>query len=288
MPRYGKPLPFIEAVEAFKIKNFVASIVESGADYLIFTITHGLQKLPAPHPVIEKILPGRTTKRDLIMEIANGLESAGKHLILYYNHSCNSAEDLEWENAVGYHDKNKEKLTKNLCNIVSHMGNKYGKLIKGWWFDSSYSLDPSGPHNTVSTDMTGFRFPWEKYTEAAKSGFPGRLVTYNAGINYTYLYTTHQDYWSGEMTDLNNPPKSRYLKNGLQWHGWTCLDDKAWVHTKADKEIPEVLYSDEELFKFLEICRKQSAPMTFNAGIYQDGIISPAAVRQLKRLGKYL
>ena len=71
--------------------------------------------------------------------------------------------------------------------IVSWMGDHYEDKIKAWWFDSPYSLDPRGPHNSVTTDMTGFQFPWEQFTVAAKVGHPARLVTYNAGVNKTFL-----------------------------------------------------------------------------------------------------
>jgi len=57
--------------------------------------------------------------------------------------------------------------------------------------------------------MTGFQFPWERFTTAAKSGHPARLVTYNAGVNQRFLYTTHQDYWPGNWstsTPRGRPP----------------------------------------------------------------------------------
>ena len=85
VPRSGSPLPFQRAVEAFNVEAFVGGIVESGADYLIFTVAHALQMIPAPHSVVDAILPGRTCQRDLLAEIAEGLTRHGKHLILYYN-----------------------------------------------------------------------------------------------------------------------------------------------------------------------------------------------------------
>ena len=52
-----------------------------------------------------------------------------------------------------------------------------------------------------------------------KAGYPARLVTYNPGLGQSFLYTTHQDYRSGEMLHLKSAPKARYLENGLQWFG---------------------------------------------------------------------
>ena len=288
VPRSGPPLPFQKAVDAFDVSRFVDSLVVAGAEYLLFTATHALQMLPAPHPVIDKILPGRTCQRDLIAELANALAAKGLPLLVYYNHSCNSKDDPPWEQAIGYHDRDKQKFADNLLSIVGLMSERYQDKIKAWWFDSPYSLDRRGPHNSVTTDMAGFQFPWERFTVAAKLGSASRLVTYNAGINETFLYTTHQDYWAGEMIDLQHPPQGRYLENGLQWFGWTCLEDRAWVHAKRDSAIPPPLYSDEEITSFVRTCNSQQAPMTFNVGIYQDGTLPPASVEQLQRVKRAL
>jgi len=283
-PAEGPPQPFQNAVDAFDLEGFIAAVEHTGADYVLFTATHALQMLPAPHPVIDSILSGRTCKRDLIRELADGLASKGKHLLVYYNHSCNRKDDPEWEQAVGYHAPDKSRLAENLMNIVGFMSQRYKGGLKAWWFDSPYSLDPSGPHSSVTTDMTGFRFPWEAFTVAAKKGYLERLVTYNAGVNETYLYTTHQDYWAGEMVNLETPAKSRFLASGLQWFGWTCLEDRRWVHAQRNAPIPDPLYSDEDVIEFVRACNKHMAPMTFNVGIYQDGTMAPASVEQLHRL----
>lgn len=288
VPRQGRPLTFQKAVEAFDLPKFMEQFKDSGADYLLFTAAHALQMLPAPHPIMDKLLPDRTCQRDLIAELAEALAAQGKPLLVYYNHSCNQAQDRAWEQAVGYHDRDKNRLAQNLMDIVGWMGERYGKRIRAWWFDSPYSLDPRGPHNSVSTDMTGFQFPWESFTAAAKRGLPDRLVTYNPGVAETFLYTTHQDYWSGELVNLETPAKSRYLDNGLQWFGWTCLEDRAWVHHQLDFEMPQPLYGDHAIIAYVRQCVAQRAPMTFNVGIYQDGTMAEASVSQLHRLHEAL
>ena len=91
-----------------------------------------LQMLPAPHPGIDQILPGRTCQRDLIAELADALASRGKPLLVYYNHSCNQGEDRAWEQAVGYHDRDKQRFAQNLTDIVGWMGEKYKNKIRAW------------------------------------------------------------------------------------------------------------------------------------------------------------
>lgn len=288
MPRTGERVGFQDAVRAFDIDAFVDGVLKSGAEYLIFTVTHALQMFPCPNPRVDQILAGRTCKRDLLGEIGERLDEAGIPMIMYYNHSCNRAEDPAWEHAVGYHGESKEAFAANILDIVAWMGERYGRSLPAWWFDSSYSLDPRGPENRVSCELNGFQFPWEDMAAAAKTGNPNRLVTFNAGVDQTFLYTDHQDYWAGETNDLNHPPTGRYLENGLQWHGLTCLDEQTWVHTQANSPVPAPLYSDEELLSFVRTCMSSSAPMTFNVGIYQDGHLAEESVECLARLGNQL
>jgi alpha-L-fucosidase len=288
VPRKGPAVQFHKAVDSFDVKKFVDTVVYAGADYVLFTATHAVQMLPAPNPAIDGISPGRTCTRDLLKELADRLATKGVHFLVYYNHSCNSKDDPPWENVVGYHDKDKGRLVENLCDIVGWMSKHYGESVKAWWFDSPYSLDIRGPYNSVTTDMTGFQFPWERFTRIAKQGYAERLVTYNPGIHKTFLYTTHQDYWAGEMANLKNPARSRYLDNGLQWFGWTCLDDRRWVHRRLDTPIPEPRYPVEEIVNYVRACNSVKAPMTFNVGVYQDGTMAPKSVEQLRLVGKKL
>jgi hypothetical protein len=83
---------------------------------------------------------------------------------------------------------------------------------------------------------------------------------------------------AGEMVNLKTPATSRHLESGLQWFGWTCLDDRKWVHSQPDTEIPAPLYSDEELVAFVRTCNLHQAPMTSNVGVYQDGTMALSSI----------
>ena len=65
----GTALPFAGAVGAFDVDRFVRSLKKIGAGHVIFTLTHAEQYLAFPNETLESVLPGRTTKRDLIGEI---------------------------------------------------------------------------------------------------------------------------------------------------------------------------------------------------------------------------
>ena len=69
--------------------------------------------------------PAAAAKRHLIAELAEALAAKGKGLLVYYNHSCNQGQDRPWEQAVGYHGRNKEIFAQNLLDIVCWMGERY-------------------------------------------------------------------------------------------------------------------------------------------------------------------
>lgn len=284
-PVSGKPLDFAAAVAAFDVEAFVDRVSNTGAEYLMFTGTHALQKLPAPCDAIDAILPGRTTERDLIGELMHACLQRGLYFLLYYNHSCNIGDDPQWEHAVGYHGEDKNVFADNLCRIVTEMGERYGQQLSAWWFDSSYSIDPSGPANMVTTDMSNFQFPWERFSASAKAGNCDRLVTFNAGMNdneRNHLYTSHQDYLAGEVNNLIDMPHARFGVHGLQEHRWVCLDNPNWIHNALDTPLAAPLYSEREITTYLQETARHGVPVTFNLDIDQTGAMNESSLDFLR------
>jgi len=87
VPRRGPPKSMQKAVADFDLTSFMAAVEHAGADYVLFTAAHALQMLPAPNPVLDKILPGRICERDLIRELADD-EAAYRSITLsWFDHS---------------------------------------------------------------------------------------------------------------------------------------------------------------------------------------------------------
>ena len=244
--------------------------------------------LPAPSAAIDRIAPGRTTRRDLIGDLADACHARGLRFILYYNHSCNSADDSAWEHAVGYHAADKGRLVTNLLSILSELGARYGSRLDGWWFDSCYSLDPRGVYSSVTTDMHGFQFPWEDWTAAAKTGFQDRLVTLSSGMLTHFLYSTHQDYEGGEANDLVAVPTSRYTPDHLQAHRWVCLDNPGWVHGRVKTPLAAPRFPLASVSDYVRTSNRASVPVTFNLDIDRTGLISPESLDFLRQVKQQL
>jgi hypothetical protein len=277
-------LPFEETVNRFSPKDYVDQVISAGAEYVIFTSTHALQMLAAPSAAVDSVLSGRTTKRDMIGELADACAARNVHFILYYNHSCNSGDDPAWEYAVGYHAPNKTRLTKNLVAIVRELGQRYGARVKGWWFDSCFSLDPRGTYDSVTTDLHGFQFPWEEFVDAAKAGSPDRLVALSSGMLTHYIYSTHQDYEGGEANDLVGVPTTRWTLDHLQAHRWVCLDNPAWVHHRVKTPLAAPRFKMESVEDYVRVCNRSSVPVTFNVDIDRTGQFSAESLQFLRRV----
>jgi hypothetical protein len=283
----GRTLPFAEAVGRFDVERFAGSLEAVGAKHCIFTLTHAEQFLALPHPLLEDLLPGRTTERDLIGELIEALAARGIRFIAYYNHSCNGDNDPVWRKACGYdagNDGNLDLFAARICMIVEVIARRYGRKLSGWWFDSSYSVDPRGPHNSVTCGMDGWQFPWAMLAAAAKSGNPGGVVTFNAGIGEKFLYSDHQDYYAGEVTWLDDA--FRQPENVMQDHRWICIDSPEWLFCRRNCRdgFAGELFDDDALGTFLDGHLGSGNMVTFNLQIDQSGLLNPNALRQIVRI----
>jgi hypothetical protein len=262
--------PFPETVAKFDVERFADRIASTGAKYLIFTSCHALQWLAGPCDAIERVLAGRTNRRDMIGELARALRQRNVYLILYYNHSCNHGDDPAWEYAVGFHEADKKRLVSNLLAIVRELGERHGELVKAWWFDSCYSL--------------GKEFPWDDWAAAAKSGYAGRIITFNAGMMRYYLYTDRQDYEWGEANDLIAVPAAQFTPDGLQAHRWVCLDNPGWVHSHYNQPLVPARFALEDLVRYVKTAHHFKVPVTFNIDVDRNGEFLPETLQLLKEI----
>jgi hypothetical protein len=276
--------PFPETVAKFNVERFADHIAASGAGYLIFTSCHALQWLAGQCDAIERVLPGRTNKRDMISELARACRQRHIHFILYYNHSCNHGDDPAWEYSVGYHESNKSRLISNFLAILVELGERHRELVKAWWFDSCSSLDGHGPEWGKSTIPGAGRFPWDDWVDAAKSGYRDRLVTLSPGMMRYYLYTDRQDYEWGEANDLVAVPAARVTPDGLQAHRWVCLDNPAWVHSRYNEPLVPPRFALEHLVRYVKTAHRYSVPVTFNIDVDRNGRFLSETLQLLKEL----
>ena len=99
-PRNGERKDYNTAVSEFNVDGFVNQVVKTGAGLVVFNTAHAEMYFPAPIKALDSILPGRTTKRDLIAELSHALALHGVKLFLYYHLGC--VTDPVWTKTSGF------------------------------------------------------------------------------------------------------------------------------------------------------------------------------------------
>ena len=294
----GTAKSYQDSVRDFPVEMFADQLADAGVQHCIFTLTHAKQYFPFPIPFMDQLLPGRTSPKDMLMDLILALKKRNIRFIAYYNHSCNGNDDLPWKEICGYadgagHDLN--RFTDNICTIVRYISERYKDLISAWWFDSPYSLDPRGPFNSITCDIASWQFPWERLTAAAKTGNPEAAVAINGGIlsdeghsTSQFLYTDHVDYYPGECFDLQCGAQPEAVP-GILESRWACADSPAWVFTRKLQEqykgkfVPPQ-FSDEKLYEAFQQNLDAGRMITLNMLIDQAGTINPETLAQFKRI----
>jgi hypothetical protein len=84
---------------------------------------------------IHRIVSGRTTKRDMIGELADACHMPDPRFILYYNHSRNGG-DAPLGALSLLSGSGQIPLVENLLAIPGEFGARYDCRLDSWWFDS--------------------------------------------------------------------------------------------------------------------------------------------------------
>ncbi len=275
MPRHGDPKPYAQAVADFNVEGFADQVRQTGAGFVVLTTSHAMLYFPAPLASLEKILPGRTSQRDLVADLAAALGKRGIKLMLYYH--LGASDDSEWLKASGFWETDTSRCFGNWQAIISEAGERYQDKLAGWWFDDG------------STSYYYRSAPGEQLVRAAKAGFPQRLVAFNPWVLNSP--TEFQDFFTGEGFEdprgynelLVRGGNGRYpsgTHQGLQ--ASACLVTEGdWVHSRKDTAIGNPRWKPEQLAAMLQGFSEFSSVPIFNLEIYQEGTLSPATVDML-------
>jgi len=285
MPRSGPPKAYADAAEAFDVERFADQVASTGAGFVVLTTAHSDQYFPAPIRALERVLPGRTTRRDLIADVIAALEERGIRLVLYYH--LGPIEDPTWARATGLFETDSQTLFDNWQAIVGEVGERYGEKLAGWWFDD-------GVYNYY------YRSPdWRALDRAAKRGDPGRVVCFNSWKNTSA--TEFQDFHCGE--ELVRDGANAFLNRDGSFGGTlvaggdgritagafaglqaaaTFMMEGEWVHLRSDTEAAPPRRSPAQLAELIRQLHAYGATPIINMLIYQDGQIAPRSLASLQ------
>jgi len=288
---------YAKAVDQFNVPKFVKLCQEVGAKHVLFTLNHQHPHCPAPIPEWEAMHPTWTTSdRDLIGEIADGLDAVGIDLMLYIaSHLVGKPDDiginekgetiwLEAHQIFSNDPKNlKDRPYFDIIEsnkiVMAAIGERYGSKVKGFWLDGFDLIPESYPEGD-----------WQGLFESAKVGYEKRLVSYNRWVFPTV--TPWQDYWAGEIDSVEEIYEDEgeigfAAGKGLRYHGLIAMEDD-WVLTKENLDCGQDYYkprfNKNDLIQFVQDVQKRQGVTTINLAIEQNGNIMPKTLTIMKKL----
>ncbi|MDX2431377.1 MAG: hypothetical protein QNK35_10610, partial [Bacteroides sp.] len=159
---------FQESVDLFDVEVFANAVESTGAAWVNFTATHKGFYWPAPNAAVDKIMPGRTTQRDLLGEIIDELGKRGIRT-LFYLHTAYNGHESEFRKAAGIEDASKKRFSDNIEAILLEVSLRYGEKLSGFgYIDGALHFDyPFDPY-------------WEGWARAIKAGNPSAVVGFSS------------------------------------------------------------------------------------------------------------
>ncbi len=281
------------AVDGFDTARFLQQFADSGADWLIFTIGQNTGFYASPNSVLDGLAgPGHCAHRDLVLELAQGIDRLGKRFIPYLPAEIKAPVQLHA--AFAWNPADQSEYERRYTAFIREYSVRLGRLHHGWWYDGCYN-------------WKAFRQAmrhWDLWCDASRAGNPDAAIAFNDGSYCCGLekpITPLQDYLSGEIWELrgdrivsgnpNEGPVSLVLPTGrfvegtdCQWHGLLPIDCPWGYSPEATGPMDPPKYSDADLFSFVRQCLQVGGGVTLNVGIYQEGHMPAATLQQLSRM----
>jgi hypothetical protein len=275
-PAHGPHKPWPQMVDQFDVEKFADMVESTGAGYAIWSATWATYYFPAPIKAIERLLPGRTSNRDLIGELAAALAKRDIRLLLYYHLGAEgppASDTAPIDNPLTLSQQ--PSYFDHWCSILQDVGERYGDRLAGWMFDDELIYYPA---------------PYEQLGMAAKAGNRSRIISYNPWIQARG--TDFQDFQFGEgFTGSTGLPVSAKgiwptgsLK-GLQAHGCFQVDGPDWGINHPETVIRAPHFTTERAIEMALDAAERNETLSWNLLMYDDGNVSPESLETMRAAG---
>ena len=255
---------FQKSVEMFDVKVFADAIERTGAAWITFTATHQGFYWPGPNAAIDKISPGRTAKRDLLVEIINELDKRGIRTLFYLHTGYNGYDPKVWRQALGANDADTKRFSDNVESILRECSLRYGEKLMGFgYMDGAlawdYPLQPS----------------WEGWARAIKAGNPKAVVGLSSNRGPVVSPFTELAVTDGG-SELRQP-ELELIGPGQQLGdvipAWWCLMDQGgWFQNRPmnGRYSGGPTHSTAEYVEFFKRMAEAKIPVTINLILTAD------------------
>lgn len=287
------PNPGIEDhTNAFDVEAFADLVQDTGAGYVIWSISWWTYQMQAPISAVDAAVGNgeRTSSRDLVGELATEFRDRGIMFMLYYHTGHDSHlgyNSTDFWRAQQWPDSftttasgDRSTFFRNWTSTVTEIGERYGNLLDGWFFDDAHVYYPAD---------------FEALGTAARAGNPARLLSWNK--TWAPDYTEFEDVVFGEDGCLGGAPTGAAPDggNGVLTAGSHagelehCQEmlEQDWGVYRADQPIT-TQKTALQLAGPVAARMQRNAPVSLTLMMHYPGVPSPASMQVLSELAGLL
>lgn len=279
-PQTGNAKSLDDQAADFDVPSFVNMIKGTGADYVLWSATWWTYEIDAPITAVDNIVSSnRTASRDLIGDVAAALDAEGIDFYMYYHTGQDSHlgyGSTDWWQAQNYPGSfasrgvgDRTTFFNNWFSVITEIGNRYGTLLDGWFFDDGTVYYPA---------------PFEAMGAAARAGNPNRTVAYNNhGGQALPRVTDFADVamgenCHGEVEEGSAPVGGDGIFTGGESDGLLqhCMfkTENGWGINAPNYVINSPNFSANTAIAWVQSASSRNVPLSFNILMYEDGTTS--------------
>lgn len=276
-------------VDEFDVKGFARQMAEAKVAWIIFCLDDHYFAWPcAPNKAVDDYTgyaPGeKCSRRDLILDLADALNTEGVKLICYFaglNGYMKEPKVLAGLSDAAsrgqFNDRSppSEECRKRRLAILKEYADRYKDKVAGWWFDGM------GPdtYKAQSDD-------WRTIESIVHAANPMAVIAFSYGANeQACLCKGIDDYTGGDTwskQDLKQlTPQRLPPQEGILWQGKIYCGNV--YHGQGDNNQ----FSDQELIDWINTCNAQGGVCTLDWPFDpQTGLLKDFGFAQLKRIAQ--
>lgn len=263
------PDSFEETANSLDTEKFAEDCREMGVQYVTFTAYHGHMFVVYPSKVVESVLPGHTSSRDLICNLIDSLHARNIRLQLYIHASIGDTMTQADRERTGYDDPSeKYKRWNDFINaFFEELAERYAGRIDSFYIDMI-----SDPDYVERTDAKRLRSTLLKYS-------PDTPIVGNGNAEEVVDYGSKED---GAFTVPDIDFRVTYPSQSV-----VCQSQKWWA-TVPMNALTAAKYSPEHLFRYLVMTAGVNAAgggLALGATPYVGGQWEPGVKESLIALG---
>ena len=270
-------------VDSFDTAGLASQLEAVGAKYIFITLGQNTGHYCAPNETYDLIVgikPSKCSKRDLINDLYEVLESKGIKLLVYLpsgapEHDPIAVEKLEWERGFkGGSERTGKRLAEFQTKweaVIREWSLRWGRKIFGWWIDGCYFADEMYRHHEPPN--------FQSFAAAMKEGNPDSIVAFNPGVLLPAIsITEYEDYTAGEIStafpvfDKYHPQVNRWV-DGAQYHILSFLGD-GWG-------VGNPRFPNEFVIGFTKYTNERQGVVSWDVPVREKGLIPQSFLEQL-------